>query len=483
MSRLSPTLWLTGDRLFSQGFGILVFAIQAPLLGPHAFGVMSSVMVFIGFWEAVPGLAATDALISIRDPGRRHNSALLLTAVFFSLLLGGALWLMAEPLSRAMHDRQIAPIARVMAVFPLLQALSVVPTATAQRALAFKTLTTRSFLSQTGGGLLGIILAIAGAGAWALVAQALLQRVLATIILWMTVGSALTWRFGYADIAELLGFAIPNMASRTMSWAAGQLPRLILGLYLGPTAIGIFSLATRLHDIVAQVAIAPKAQVARVTLRWYVTDPDGLRAQIEKTLQRTSVLAFPLAAAGAMAVPLVISLWLDARWRDAVLPCQLLLLMSLPFVTIHVSASVLLALNLQRWEAALCTLHSVLIVGGTWIVAADGVLATALVMMIVAFFIVPVTYLTVRAACQISFAQVFRPQIPPLVCAALMCGAMQAAHWLLAGHVQTVKVLAGETLAGGGAYAASLALFMPALTHNFLLGSRNMLRTLMPAGR
>jgi O-antigen/teichoic acid export membrane protein len=48
---LSATSWLTTKTVFSQVFAILLFAIQAPVLGPRAFGLMSVVMVFVGFCE------------------------------------------------------------------------------------------------------------------------------------------------------------------------------------------------------------------------------------------------------------------------------------------------------------------------------------------------------------------------------------------------------------------------------------------------
>src|SRR5260370_12802255 len=72
LARLSPTSWLTTKTVFSQAFALLLFAVQAPVLGPKAFGLISIVMVFVGFCENVPGEAAAEALISTRENDERH---------------------------------------------------------------------------------------------------------------------------------------------------------------------------------------------------------------------------------------------------------------------------------------------------------------------------------------------------------------------------------------------------------------------------
>ena len=72
LSRVRPTMWVTAERAFAELFFLLLFAIQAPILGPSAFGLVTAVMVFVAFWEGVPGHAITEALLSIRQIEERH---------------------------------------------------------------------------------------------------------------------------------------------------------------------------------------------------------------------------------------------------------------------------------------------------------------------------------------------------------------------------------------------------------------------------
>ena len=63
---LSPTAWVTTQALLTQLIGLLLFAIQAPLLGPKAFGLVAIVMAFIGICEMLMSDASAECLISIK---------------------------------------------------------------------------------------------------------------------------------------------------------------------------------------------------------------------------------------------------------------------------------------------------------------------------------------------------------------------------------------------------------------------------------
>jgi PST family polysaccharide transporter len=461
LSRLPPTAWVTAERLFGQIFGLIVFAIQAPLLGPRAFGLLAVVMVFVGFWEAVPGAAATDALISIPDIELKHYGSTTVGATIFSLFLGGAVFAFAGPLSIALGDPNTLGVMRAMSVLPVIQALSIAPSAAAQREMQFRSLTIRTIVSLIAGGMVGLILAVSGAGVWALVWQALVQRTVATVVLWIYVPTTFSMSVSRSHMTELSEFALPNMVSRLMSWASGQIPRLILGFYLGPARLGLFTLATRFNDILTQIAIGPKAMVARVDLRRFRDDVEGLRLAVAQVAQHISLITFPLSVGGAIIAPTLIDTWLDPRWHDAILPCQLLLMMSVPFVTIYVSASLLLALNLQRWEAGICTAQSLAIVAAVAVAAPFGVSAAAAAMLVLAVLTAPLVIYVMWRECGIGLRHILLPQLPPSLACLMMALAIFAEHSLLKPYLSAPISMGVEVLTGASIYIAVILLILP----------------------
>jgi len=464
MARIPPTAWVTAERIFAQVFGLFVFAVQAPMLGPHAFGLVAAVMVFVGFWESVPGAAATDALISIREIDDTHFNSVTLGSALLGLVIGAGLFGFAGPLSAAMGDQELVPVMRTMAALPFLQALSIAPTAAAQRDLLFRSITLRTTVSLLAGGVVGLVLAVQGAGVWALVWQALVQRAVAAIVLWLAVPTSFSIRLSAPHLRELAAFALPNMVSRVMSWASGQIPRLILGFYLGPTGLGLFTLATRLNDIVTQVAILPKAIVARIDLRRFAGDVPALGAAVRRVVLHISVITFPLCVGGAVVAAPLIDAWLDPRWHHAIVPSQLMLLVGVPYVTIYVSASLLLALNRQNTEAVICTVQSIGTVAAVAVTASFGTVPAVVAILVLALLTAPATVVVMSRQCGVTLRDTVWPQIPACLAACLMGAAVYVLRKPFEAKFGIRIGLLLEVLSGVVVYGALLAAMMAGIS-------------------
>ena len=404
-----------------------------------------------------------DALISIRRIERLHFSTVTLIASLFGAALGAGLWAISKPLASSLGDSNFAPIMRAMAVLPLIQAMTIAPMAAAQREMRFESLTIRTVISAGAGGVVGLVAALAGFGVWALVWQSLVQRMVAAVVLWVAVPTLLSLSITRRHVADVAEFALPNMLSRVMSWASGQVPRLILSMVLGPTKLGIFTLATRLNDIVTQVAILPKATVARVDLRRFAVDNDGLPSALREIFVHIGWITFPLCIGGAVIVRPLICVWLDSRWHDAVLSCQLMLLIGIPFVSIYVSASLLLAFNRQRLEALICAGQSVCTIAGAWIGASYGVSAAVAAIVFVAVATVPLVVIAMWRSCGVRVRDVLLPQVLPLLAAASMGGAILLCRPWFHGWFAAKPELVAEFATGAVSYLLLATAMQPEL--------------------
>jgi len=419
LARLSPAVWVTGERVFSQVFWLAVFVVQAKMLGPYAFGLVSIVMAFIGFWEGVPGIAMTDALISIRDIDDKHFSVVTMACVIFCLLFGAAIIGFAHPLATMLGDNTLVPIIQVLAILPLIQCFSVAPTAAAQRGMQFQSVTIRTVASLLAGGAVGLALAALGAGVWALVWQALVQRFVASIVLWFAVPISFNLKPSWRHFRDVAQFAIPVMIARTMSWGEGQIPRLVLGVSLGASNLGIFNLGARLNDIVGQITVGPRALVARVDLRRFSANQEALAKAVRRVVQQISILCFPLCVGGAAVVPTLFKVWLDRRWLEGIVPAEMLLLMGIPYVTYFVAAAVLLAMNRQKSEAIVSTVQTLSILVAVAASARFGLTAVSVVLAVRSVLVLPLPILIMHRQCHLRLRDTIAPQVRPLIAA---CG-------------------------------------------------------------
>jgi O-antigen/teichoic acid export membrane protein len=465
---LSPTSWLTAKNLFSQAFAILVFAIQAPLLGPHAFGLVSIVMVFIGFCEIVLADAISESLISIREVESAHFDTVNSINLLGSILFGAIVFLSAGAAARLFGDAELAPILRLMAILPAISSLAAAPAALAKRDLMFQTLALRGMASLLVGGTVGLVLTLLGWGVWALVWQALFTRLAATIVLWMAVPLRLRFGFSRTGLADLMTFALPTLLSRGVSWGTGQFPRFIFGLYWGATELGLFGLGARLCDILLELTLVPRYAAARVELRRFAADPAGLKQAAEKLFFNMSLFAFPLCIGGAAIAPTLFHAWLDARWYGGILPAALMMLMCAPFVTHYCAGAVLLAMNQQSSEARMSILQTAVTLIVVLLFAPLGLIPATAAFAARPLLLLPIPARLLATKCGISGRAIFESQRPALIAAGLMGIGVTALRIPLEPHVPNGVLLPLLVAAGATIYCAMISTLLPAFVREFL---------------
>jgi O-antigen/teichoic acid export membrane protein len=466
-ARLSPTSWLTAKTVFTQLFAVLLFAIQAPVLGPRAFGLISIVMVFVGFCEFVPCEAAADSLISVREVEERHFDTMTTVICAASLLFGVVVFVGAGWFARLFGDRELEPILHWMSVLPVLTAVAAAPTAATKREMQFGPLALRSILSLLVGGSVGLVLTLTGFGVWALVWQALVTRVVAAIVLWYAVPLKFRLGFSRRHFADLARYAAPTLLSRVMSWASSQTPRFMLGLFWGPEQLGLFSLAGRLSDILMEVAVVPRYAVARVELRRFATDQAGLAPALRKVVTMMSVFCFPLCVGGAAVAPTLFHVWLDPRWFGGIVPTQFMLLACMAMITHYCAGATLLALNYQSSEAVASIAQTLTTIGVVIVSAPFGIAVAAGAISARPFAMLPLPITLLKRKCGLSPSVVLGAQGPALL-AALVMG---ACVWLLRSEIEplfrSLLVLPILVVAGAGIYVLMIALLMPDLAAQF----------------
>ena len=417
---LSPVAWLAVGRLTQQVLWLILFAVLAPILGPRPFGLFSIAMVFIGFCELVLIEGAAEALITVSALDHLHTTTANL--VNGAIALGFALVTAAfAPLiGRVFHDEEITRLLWVLAPLPVLSAMSTTPIAVLRRSLEFKRLAFRSIAGVVLGGVLGIVLAVAGAGVWALAAQTLTQRLAELTILWMSVPVRLGFKWSGVHFRELRSVGTNVFAARIMSFVGGQLPRVVLGYTIGPTELGLFALANRILDIILFVIVAPPSGVGRMELR------NSKRGSLEfgrifsEMTQKASVLSFPLLLGTVAVAPDLFRVWLGERWLGGIVATQLVLFGGLPFAFFYCIDAALLAANMSSVFMRLTAVQALSIMATVICAAPFGLNVTCLALAIRPWALLPYVLWLVGRSCHLPVYDFLRLPLHALTGAVVM---------------------------------------------------------------
>jgi O-antigen/teichoic acid export membrane protein len=421
---LSPIVWLTSERVTQQALSLLLFAVLAPILGPRPYGLFAIVMIFVGFCELILLEGAVEALVTLKNLDHLHTTVANLTNCLVALVFGLTMSALAPIIAVALHDVEIRKLIWALAPLPVLSTLSAVPISVLRRSLKYKQLAIRSILGLTIGGAFGIVLAMEGAGVWALVGQVMAQRVAELVIAWI----AVPVRFGVAwsgrHFHELRPVALNVFTARMMSLVTGQFPRLVLGFTLGATDVGLFALGGRFHEIIVQTMVVPGTAVGRIELRGAPIGSAEFQHDFARMVQNACFLSFPFFLGTAALAPSLFHLWLNQQWQAGIVPAQLIVLSGVPMVLFYSFDAALLAGNLSSIFRKFANLQGLTVAATVLCAAPFGLTATCLALAVRPWVLLPVFVIMFRSATNIPGRSALLPCMHSLIGAVSMAGVL-----------------------------------------------------------
>lgn len=289
-----------------KGITTILTFVLAALLGPHAFGVVAMAVIFIGFMYLLLEQGVAAALIQRRNLETKH----LDSAFWMNLILSLVLALMSIALSSwwagLNQVPELAPIICVLAAAIPIRGLTIVQEAYLKRQMDFRSLAIRGNVAALGGGLVGLALAFGGAGVWSLVAQVISAQVIGLVLLWKLSAWSPRLVFSWTHLRDLLGFSSGVFANQIGSFLTRRTDVLLMGLFFGPVAVGVYRLAHRLPDTVFSMTTTPVHEVSLAHMSRSQADPIAFQNSVKRIIHASAILTLPaLALVWALHPPLI----------------------------------------------------------------------------------------------------------------------------------------------------------------------------------
>lgn len=318
--------WSFAGQLYAMAVLFVGTVIVARLLSPAEMGVYAlgfavysvfTILTTVGInsWVVREAEMDEDALAS----------AFALNATLFALL-SAAIFLGSFPLTRLLDSEGAGEVLRILAIRPLLGIVEFRPSAMMQRTLQFKRIATVQILSATVTGLVMIGLAIAG---WSYLSLAIgiVAGAMVSSVAYALVGrqfvSLRTSREHWRKIVE---FAVRILSISGLAIAAQRISEVIMGRLLGLGALGIYTRATQIWDMIyfslyGAIARVLFAQLSRSYAETGTAGPAYLRS-----LECVTAVFWPLAAGLAFLAGPAINLVFGEQYLDAARPLALLMI-------------------------------------------------------------------------------------------------------------------------------------------------------------
>lgn len=289
--------------------------VMAHLLPPSDFGLVVMVTSLAGIAQILGDFGFGTATLQAAEVSRAQRSNIFWLNVTLGTIFASGVFLLASPISTLYHNAQVASVTQAVAPIFLINAASNQFRSELSRQLRFHWVSLAEFAGQLSSLIVGVILAVLGAGYWALVAQTVALPVvtLGVVVAASDFVPALPNR---ANIGTLFRFGRDNMIVQIITYVCQNIDTVLLGKYKGSVVAGVYGKAYQLIMLPLFQILAPLSRVAIASLS-RVSEPKQFQSYAERLyLVISYVLVGVLAVFGAIVFPFV-HILLGAPWDGA----------------------------------------------------------------------------------------------------------------------------------------------------------------------
>lgn len=339
---IKGTIWSAADAFLGQGVTFLVGLVLARLLSPDEYGLIGICLIFNTVLNGIVDSGFSSALIRKKDCSEADYNTMFFTNLGISIVLYGLLFVCSPFVAQFFERQELTSLIRATGLVLLFNALSITHVTILTKRIDFKTKTKASLISAIISGVVGIAMAFAGLGVWALVGQMLSKQLLYTLCLWVLNKWWPSLKFSVASFRYMWGFGWKLLVSGLLNNIWNQLYQVVVGKFYSPATLGQYTrsheyaniFSSNLTTIIQRVSYPVLSEIQDDKQRMV----EGYRKVIKMTMFVTAICMISL---GAVAEPLIYCL-IGAQWHEAAT--------FLPLICLSMSLYPLHAINLNMLQ-------------------------------------------------------------------------------------------------------------------------------------
>lgn len=339
---IKGTAWSAADAFLGQGVTFLVGIILARILSPDEYGLIGICLIFNTVLNGIVDSGFSNALIRRKNVSDDEYNTMFLTNLVISCILYVFLFFSTPYISQFFHRPELISLIRVTGLVLFFNALSLTHVTILTKRIDFKTKTKASATCAIFSGLVGIGMACAGFGVWALVGQMLSKQLFYSLTLWILIKWWPTLRFSTEAFRYMWGFGWKLLVSGLLNNIWAQLYQVVVGKFYSPATLGQYTRSKEYANIFSSNLTSIVQRVSYPVLANIQDDKERMVAAYRKVIKTTMfVTCFCMFSLGAVAEPLIYCL-IGPKWHEAAT--------YLPLICINMSLYPLHAINLNMLQ-------------------------------------------------------------------------------------------------------------------------------------
>lgn len=298
---VSNLIWRYAERSLAQGISFVISIILARILSPDEYGVIALVTVFLSIFQVFVDSGMGNALIQKKDADDLDFSTIFFFNVFMCLVVYGVVYVTAPFIATYYENDTLTPLVRVLGVTILISGVKNVQQAYVSKKMIFKKFFYATLSGTVMAGVVGIFLAYKGFGVWALVAQHIVNTVVDTLLLWITVKWRPHWKFSFARLKTMYTFGWKLLVSSLLNTIYNDVRQLIIGKVYTESDLAYYNRGKTLPHYIVNNINASINSVLLPVMADAQDDEGRLKKMTRRSIMTSSFVMWPIMI-GLMAV-------------------------------------------------------------------------------------------------------------------------------------------------------------------------------------
>jgi len=314
---VSGLFWSAVERFGQVGCAFIVQLILARMLLPEQFGLIAMVVVFIAISSAVVDSGFANAIIQKKELSDIDCSTALQFNLAMSFVMAGGLWLLAPLIAEFYRQSQLVAIIQWLSFSLVLGSFGGVHLALLSRELSFRKIALASVPATVLSGIVGIAMAYAGYGVWALVGQRLVEQGGRSALMWAQCSWRPRHRFGVSSFKQMFSYGSKLALSGILDRGFQNIYVIVIGKVFAPIEVGFYQRAKSFQHVPTVTVQSVLSSVLFPILSGMQDDPARQREALARTMQLASIIIIPTMAFMGVMADSLITVLIGEQW----LPC------------------------------------------------------------------------------------------------------------------------------------------------------------------
>lgn len=462
----NSTAWMS---LAASGMSIvsfLVFIIISRILSPTEIGLAVFAILVVEAGKIIINGGISQAIVKRADWNPDYASSCFYLNIFYALIFIVIVWFAGSSLTARYYDPAAVPVLQALVVIFLLEGAKVVHEGKLRREFAFKIIALRSVIASLVSGIVGVVMALQGFGVWALVAQQLTGQLLITAITMITANWWPRFTFSFPFAKHALKFSSPLMLAQLINTICNTVLEFMVGILLGPAALGIYRIGGRALFILQDIIVRPLEQTALPALA-RIQELHARTDACLRIMRMSSFVIVPVFFGTAAIAPEFIVLVFGEKWRASGELMTWIAIGSAPLLIRFQVNAALTAEGKTFWVLALTMslLIAIVSLGYFWIPM--GLTQAALAYVATSYFSAILALIIFRHHFYCTYATIIKTLLPSYIASAVMLGICLASKQILVSMPLPLQIPLVAMLGGISYLLLGLLVFRPE-AKNFL---------------